>query len=194
MLGAGPIAQFAHFDAVRKARNAELYAICDVAPDLLARMNAVHEPRTTFSDYDAMLADDAVDAVIIATSDAFHVPAALRALAAGKHVLVEKPVGTSVEEAAPKVIEALRSYDYFEPFFARLHAELRALQDTYGKWTGIEVFDPLKGLADKLLRSGGIDIQLRPDGTAYVNVPRNPETMPTLDEQVAFMASRAQTA
>jgi predicted dehydrogenase len=98
VLGAGPIAQFAHFDAVRKARNAELYAICDVAPDLLARMEAVHEPRTTFSDYDTMLADDAVDAVIIATSDSFHVPAALRALAAGKHVLVEKPVGTSVEE------------------------------------------------------------------------------------------------
>ena len=98
VLGAGPIAQFAHFDAVRKSRNAELYAICDVAPDLLARMAAVHEPRTTFSDYDAMLADEAVDAVIIATADAFHVPAALRALSAGKHVLVEKPVGTSVEE------------------------------------------------------------------------------------------------
>jgi len=36
VLGAGPIAQFAHLEACRKARNAELYAICDVAPDLLA--------------------------------------------------------------------------------------------------------------------------------------------------------------
>ncbi|MBI4324455.1 MAG: gfo/Idh/MocA family oxidoreductase, partial [Chloroflexi bacterium] len=36
ILGCGPISQIAHFDAVRKARNAELYAICDVAPDLLA--------------------------------------------------------------------------------------------------------------------------------------------------------------
>lgn len=98
ILGAGPIAQFAHFDAVRKSRNAELYAICDVAPDLLTRMAAVHQPRTTFVDYDAMLADPRVDAVIIATADAFHVPAALRAIAAGKHVLVEKPLGISVEE------------------------------------------------------------------------------------------------
>ena len=100
VLGAGPIAQFAHFDAVRKARNAELYAICDVAPDLLQRMAAVHQPRTTFASYDDMLADPAVDAVIIATSDVFHVPAAQRAIAAGKHVLVEKPLGISVDEVS----------------------------------------------------------------------------------------------
>ncbi len=42
VLGCGPISQFAHFDACRKARNAELYAICDLADDLLARMAAVH--------------------------------------------------------------------------------------------------------------------------------------------------------
>ena len=38
VLGCGPIAQFAHFESCAKARNAELYAICDVAADLLARM------------------------------------------------------------------------------------------------------------------------------------------------------------
>ena len=45
-----------------------------------------------------MLADPQVEAVIIATADAFHVPLSLQALAAGKHVFVEKPLGTSVEE------------------------------------------------------------------------------------------------
>ena len=98
VLGCGPIAQFAHFEACVKARNAELYAICDVAEDLLARMAATYEPQRRFRDYDAMLADPAVAAVIVATADAFHVPAALRALAAGKHVLCEKPLGVSVEE------------------------------------------------------------------------------------------------
>lgn len=98
VLGAGPIAQAAHFEAVSKARNCSLHAICDRAPDLLARMTAVHQPSVTFEDFDAMLADPDVDAVIIATADAFHVPAALRALAAGKHVLVEKPAGVAVEE------------------------------------------------------------------------------------------------
>ena len=98
VLGCGPIAQAAHFESCTKARNADLYAICDVAPDLLARMAATHAPARSFGDYDAMLADPDLEAVIIATSDAFHVPAALRALNAGKHVLCEKPLGVTVEE------------------------------------------------------------------------------------------------
>jgi predicted dehydrogenase len=99
VLGCGPIAQAAHFESCTKAANADLYAICDVADDLRERMAATHAPQKTFSDYDAMLADPDLEAVIVATSDAFHVPAAVRALEAGKHVLCEKPVATNVEEA-----------------------------------------------------------------------------------------------
>jgi predicted dehydrogenase len=98
ILGCGPIAQSAHFDACRKARNAQLYAICDVAEDLLAKMAAVHEPRVTYRAFDQMLADPQVEAVIIATADRYHVPLCLQAIAAGKHVLVEKPLAISVEE------------------------------------------------------------------------------------------------
>ena len=95
VLGCGPISQAAHFESCRKARNAELFAICDVADDLRDRMAATHAPRKSYRDYDAMLADPEVEAVIIATSDAFHVPAASAALEAGKHVLCEKPLGIS---------------------------------------------------------------------------------------------------
>jgi predicted dehydrogenase len=98
VLGAGQISQAAHFEACRKANNAELYAICDVAEDLLERMFAVHASRKAYTDYDAMLADPNVDAVIVAIADQFHVPMALKALEAGKHVLVEKPMGVTVEE------------------------------------------------------------------------------------------------
>jgi predicted dehydrogenase len=98
VLGAGQIAQAAHFESCTKARNADLYAICDVADDLRARMATTHGAEKTFGDYDTMLADPKVDAVIIATADAFHVPASIRALEAGKHVLCEKPVGLTVEE------------------------------------------------------------------------------------------------
>ncbi len=104
VLGCGPIAQAAHFESCTKARNAELYAICDVADDLRERMAWTHAPRKSFADYDAMLADPDLEAVIVATSDAFHVPAALRALQAGKHVLCEKPLGVTVEE-----VEGLRA-------------------------------------------------------------------------------------
>jgi predicted dehydrogenase len=98
VLGCGPIAQAAHFEACRRARNARLYAICDVADDLLARMKAIHRPEVAYRDYDEMLADPKVDAVIVAIADQFHVWAAKKALRAGKHVLVEKPLGVSVEE------------------------------------------------------------------------------------------------
>jgi predicted dehydrogenase len=98
ILGAGPISQAAHFEASKKARNVELYAVCDAAPDLLERAAAIHQPRAVFSDYATMLADQKVQAVLIAVADQFHVPLAVQALAAGKHVLVEKPMGVSVEE------------------------------------------------------------------------------------------------
>jgi 1,5-anhydro-D-fructose reductase (1,5-anhydro-D-mannitol-forming) len=98
-LGCGPIAQFAHFESCVKARNASLYAICDAAPDLAARMGATYEPERICLDYDEMLADPLVEAVIIATSDAFHVPMSIPALEAGKHVLCEKPLALSSGDA-----------------------------------------------------------------------------------------------
>lgn len=98
ILGCGPISQAAHFEATRKAHNAELYAICDVAEDLLEKMATLHEVSVTYNDYDQMLADPKVDAVIIGVADQFHVPCAEKAIAAGKHVLIEKPLGVSVDE------------------------------------------------------------------------------------------------
>ncbi len=98
VLGAGQIAQAAHLEACRKAANAELHALCDAAEDLLEPVAAVHRPRRTYTDYDAMLADPELDAVIVAVADQLHVAMAVRALAAGKHVLVEKPMGVTVEE------------------------------------------------------------------------------------------------
>lgn len=99
VLGAGPISQAGHFEACQKASNVELYAICDVAEDLLDYACAVYEPQKRYLDYDTMLQDDAVDAVIVAIADKFHVPMSIKALEAGKHVLVEKPVATSLEES-----------------------------------------------------------------------------------------------
>ena len=99
VLGCGQIAQAAHFESCTKARNARLYAICDVADDLRERMAWTHAPDKTFADYDEMLADPDLDAVIIATSDEYHVRASMTALEAGKHVLCEKPVATGLAEA-----------------------------------------------------------------------------------------------
>jgi hypothetical protein len=96
----------------------------------------------------------------------------------------------AVDETAPRAMNALAQHVYFRPFFSKLHTEWRALHANYGEWKGLDVFEPLKQLADELLKLGGIDIQARPDGTAYVNVPFTPETMPTADEQLAFLAAK----
>ena len=98
VLGCGTISQAAHFDACRKARNVELYGICDVADDLLERMATIHGVQHTYSDYDKMLADPQIEAVIIGIADQFHFSAAKKAIDAGKHVLVEKPMGITIEE------------------------------------------------------------------------------------------------
>lgn len=103
ILGCGPISQFAHLESVQKAKNAVLQAVCDVDRGLADRFGAFYDAGRIYYDYDEMLADPDVDAIIIATSDAFHVPAAMKALDAGKHVFSEKPIGTSVPE-----VEALR--------------------------------------------------------------------------------------
>jgi predicted dehydrogenase len=98
ILGCGPISQFAHFESVQKSRNSVLAAVCDADAGLANHFGRFYDAQTIYLDYDRMLADPGVEAIIIGISDAFHVPAALKALAAGKRVLCEKPVGIAVEE------------------------------------------------------------------------------------------------
>jgi predicted dehydrogenase len=114
VLGAGQVAQAAHFESCTKARNADLSAICDVADDLRARLAVTHGVARTYADYDHMLADSNIDAVIVATADAFHVNASIRALEAGKHVLCEKPVGLTVEEVEELRQAVLKSGKIFQ--------------------------------------------------------------------------------
>lgn len=114
VLGAGPIAQFGHFEACAKASNAELYAICDVAEDLAERMATTHDAGQVFTDYDAMLADPNVEGVIVATSDPFHVPMSIKALEAGKAVLSEKPLGINVEDVLELEAAVARTGGYLQ--------------------------------------------------------------------------------
>ncbi len=98
IVGLGQIARAAHLDACARAEGVVLAAICDRASDLLADARRRYPDAAPFAEYDAMLADPMLDAVIVATADQFHVDLGARALAAGKHVFVEKPMGIAVEE------------------------------------------------------------------------------------------------
>ncbi|MBO9197514.1 Gfo/Idh/MocA family oxidoreductase [Rhizobium sp. 16-449-1b] len=145
VLGAGQIAQAAHFEACTKAANADLYAICDVADDLRERMVITHGAEKSFNDYDKMLADPNVDAVIIATADAFHVPASIRALEAGKHVLCEKPIGVTVEEcrelkAAVEKSGKVLQVGHMKRFDAGLQAAKSFIQDEMGDLVALKAW------------------------------------------------------
>ncbi|MEX2662883.1 MAG: Gfo/Idh/MocA family oxidoreductase [Vicinamibacterales bacterium] len=58
----------------------------------------LHQGLGSFDSYDRAIDDPAVDAVVIAVPPKFHLPLTLRALAAGKHVVVEKPAFLTMEE------------------------------------------------------------------------------------------------
>src|SRR5205814_553903 len=113
--------------------------------DLVARMAAIHQPRVTYRDFDTMLADSKVEAVLLATSDQYHVPLALKALAAGKHVLVEKPLGINVEECERLRQEAERTRlvvqvgnnRRFDPGIAFAHQFIR---DELGQHMGLKAW------------------------------------------------------
>ena len=121
------ISQAAHFESCQKARNAQLYAICDAADDLRRRMAQIWEPEIAYGRYEDLLGDPMVEAVIIGIADEFHVSAAIQAIKAGKHVLVEKPLGTSVEEclhlreaknATPNLVLRVGNMKRFDPGIA----------------------------------------------------------------------------
>lgn len=82
----GPI----HTEAIIKAKNAELYAVCDIDP---VKNNAAREKYRvkTYTDFDEMLADSQVDSVHICTPHYLHFDMMKKAILAGKSVVCEKP-------------------------------------------------------------------------------------------------------
>jgi len=83
-----------NFDAL-----GSLAAYCDLRAEVLQAQAALYPDARAFSDPEALIASADIDAVSIATPAAAHGPLVAQALAAGKHVLVEKPLCLDLEEA-----------------------------------------------------------------------------------------------
>ena len=94
--GCGVISRF-HLDAIRSIEDAALCGVYDPV-EASARAAAQAYGTRAYPDYDALLADPQVDAVCICTPSHLHAPLALQAVAAGKHVLIEKPVALTLED------------------------------------------------------------------------------------------------
>ena len=92
ILGAANFAQKHMGPAIHAAKGAELVALATSSPDKAAGFQAFAPNVRIHDSYDALLADPAIDAVYIPLPNHLHVAWSLKALAAGKHVLCEKPM------------------------------------------------------------------------------------------------------
>ncbi len=84
----------------------ELRWLCDASPDALERFAVRYPQARTTADYDELLADPGLDAVVVATPAVTHYELSKRALEAGKHVLVEKPPAMNAAEGEDLVATA----------------------------------------------------------------------------------------
>lgn len=99
VIGASGIADRRTIPGIVAAHNAELIAVMDIHLEQAERICAKYNGKRAYADVDALLHDKEVEAVYIASPVIFHKEQAIRAARAKKHILIEKPIALTVEEA-----------------------------------------------------------------------------------------------
>lgn len=105
VIGCGGIAQHGHLPAIQRTETEELVAVADRFGDLavaVGRRSGL-DAEDIYDDYRRLLERDDVDAVDICAWTGLHADLAIEALQAGKHVLLEKPMAVTSEEARSMV-------------------------------------------------------------------------------------------
>jgi predicted dehydrogenase len=105
IIGSGGIALANHLPGFAHAPGAKVVALCDSNPAVLERARALSGIDAVHADYHELIGRKDVQAVVIATPNHVHAPIAKAAIAAGKHVLCEKPLALS----HPEALEMLRA-------------------------------------------------------------------------------------
>lgn len=98
VIGVGSISEY-HIKPYMKNPEAEVVALCDLNEERLKTKGQEYGAAHLYADYRELLKNDEIDAVSICTWNNSHAEIAVAALEAGKHVLVEKPLSITVEEA-----------------------------------------------------------------------------------------------
>ena len=133
ILGTATIAREAVIPALRTPPYGEHLELVAIASRQVERARAVAEAFAidrAYGSYEALLADADIDAVYIPLPNHLHVPYSIRALEAGKHVLCEKPIALSADEAQQLVDAAGRQpqLKLMEAFMYRLHPQWQWLR------------------------------------------------------------------
>jgi predicted dehydrogenase len=137
VIGLGQIAVKAHLPGYEKADGCQLTAVFSSREDHAKKIAIQYGIPTIYKDWKKLLASPQIDAVSICTPNFTHAPIALQALRQGKHVLVEKPMATSVKDARLMITEAKK-----RKRILMVHHNMR--------------FDPAVRTAQKLIEKGTI--------------------------------------
>ena len=100
IVGCGEVTQIMHWPSLYQLTDRfEVTALCDISPLILEELGKLWNVRTLTVNHRELIARGDVDAVLVANPNAFHAEVTLAAIAAGKHVLVEKPMCITRREA-----------------------------------------------------------------------------------------------
>ncbi len=109
IIGTGGMAN-AHAIEFLKTPGVRIVAVCDVNEQRASEFAAKHGGKAAvFTDVAKLLREAEVDAVANVTPDAFHAPISLQVLAAGKHILCEKPLATNYPDAKRMALAAKKA-------------------------------------------------------------------------------------
>lgn len=98
IIGGGQIVQRRHLPEIMENPEAEVCAICDVVKERVEALAAQYHCKA-YTDWTELVRDPDLDAVIVAATNTTHAQMTIAALKAGKHVMCEKPMAVSLEEA-----------------------------------------------------------------------------------------------
>jgi predicted dehydrogenase len=101
VIGLGEVAQLVHLPVLQNlADRYEVTSVCDISPGLLQRIGDRYSVEHRYSAAADMVAQEELDCVLVLNSDEYHAECVITALEHGMHVLVEKPMCLSPQEAA----------------------------------------------------------------------------------------------
>jgi predicted dehydrogenase len=135
VIGCGEVTQIIHLPTLAQlGQDFEVTALCDVSPTVLHGVGDAWGVHARFADMHALVASADVDVVLVANPDAFHAEATLAAIAAGKDVLVEKPMCLGLREcdeiaAAAEAADAVVQVGYMRRHAPALAQAARELED-----------------------------------------------------------------
>lgn len=108
-LGAGSIAQHCHMPGYAKSPHTELVAFADPAPARHREIKKLYPAARGYKSHEEMFANERLDVVSICTPNKYHAEGTLAALAAGCHVLCEKPMATRISDAEKMLAAAKKA-------------------------------------------------------------------------------------